>query len=360
MAAPYSTTLTDYSKKFTATWEASWEKMVWLILEQSPLLWYHYMTGAIHMEAAPAARIPFAHAENPNVQTYQGTETLNTAESEFYKPFIFDDWGQISCQSVVATDKIDTNKGAKEQIVKMLPAELQQCAITMRNFIETQLHTAKVTDGDVDGLRGFLEFAAPAAQTGTVGNVAKNSTYHFNQYEQVAGGFAANGVAAWTKLYRKCARWGRRPDLMLTDVAVYDAYEEWCGPERALVDEAMGSAGFDNLRFKGAKVVPDYGITEDSGETFMLNIADKAPSKASGHNFEPGFLDPVKGKSKGETNLGRLQLWINPNAHFASDPWRLAQEQWALICKTKFHAMYVPLNLREHGTCDFAAGSFVA
>jgi hypothetical protein len=296
---PYSNTLTDYTKKFTATWEASWEKMVWLILEQSPLLWYFYNVGAIHMENAPAARIPFAHGDNPNIQTYQGTEVLNTAESEFYKPFIFDDWGQISCQSVIATDKLDTNKNARDQIVKMLPVELQQAAITMHKFIETQMHTAKVVDGDIDGLRGFLEFATPAYQTATVGNVAKNATYHFNQFEQIAGGFASGGVAAWTKLYRKCARWGRRPDLGLADVSMYDAYEAWCGPERALVDENMGSAGFDNLRFKGMKIVPDYGITEDSGEMFFLNIADRAPTAKSGHNFQAGYLDPIKGQEPG-------------------------------------------------------------
>jgi hypothetical protein len=31
-----------------------------------------------------------------------------------------------------------------------------------------------------------------------------------------------------------------------------------------------------------------------------------------------------------------------------------------MMSKTKFHAMMVPLNLREHGTCNFVAGSFVA
>ena len=72
MGAPFSTNLSDYTKAFTLTWGASWEKLVWLILEQSPLLYLMYKKGAIHLEAAPHARIPFAHAENPNVQTYQG------------------------------------------------------------------------------------------------------------------------------------------------------------------------------------------------------------------------------------------------------------------------------------------------
>jgi hypothetical protein len=360
MGAPFSTNLADYTKAFSLTWGASWDKLVWLILQQSPLLYLFYKKGAIHMEAAPYARIPFVNAENPNVQTYQGSQVLNTADSQFAKPFIWDQWGQISCQSVVAADQVDLNKGAKRQIADLLQAELTQCAVTLRNYIEEQLHTAFVLPGDIDGLRGFLQFAAAAAQTGSTGNVARNATYHYNQYQQIAGGFMAAGIPTWTKLYRQCSQWGRRPDVMLVDPAVYDGYEEWCGPERALIDEDMGSAGFTALRFKGALVIPDYNITEGSGEGFMLNMTGGAPSHDSGYNFEPGMLDPVKGKSQGQTNLGNMKLWINPNAHFFMDDWRLAQEQWAWITKTKFHSILTINNLREHGCFNFAGGSYSA
>jgi hypothetical protein len=362
MAAPYSSTLSDYTKKFTATWEASWGRLAWLILEQSPLLHRFYALNAIHMEAAPAARLPFAHAENPNIQTYRGTQGLNTAESEFLKPFIFDDWGQISCQSVIAADLVDTNKDADRQIVKLMDAEQTQCAITMRNYIEEQLHTAKVVDGDIDGLRGFIEFDTVANQVSggtTVGNVPKHADYLYNQYEEIAGGFQSEGIPAWTKLYRRCSQWGRRPDTGLVDPAVYDGYEAWCGPERALVDEAMGSAGFESLRFKGAAIIPDYNITEDSGEGFFLRLGGSGmPSRDSGYNFDPKFLDPVKGKSVGNLGMGAMELWINPNAHFTSDDWKMPEDQWAFVAKTKFHGMLIPRDLREHGCFDFAGGSY--
>jgi hypothetical protein len=234
----------------------------------------------------------------------------------------------------------------------------------MRNYIEEQLHTASTVNGDIDGIRGMIEFATPAVQAATanntVGNVQKNANYHFNQFQQIGGGFMTAGIPTWTQLYRECSKWGRRPDTMLVDPAVYDGYEEWCGPERALVDEAMGSAGFTSLRFKGATVIPDYNITENSGEGFMLNMTGGAPSASAGHGFVPGLLDPVKGKSKGQTNLGNMVLWINPNAHFFMDDWRLAQEQWAWISKTKFHGILTVNNLREHGAFNFAGGAYSA
>jgi hypothetical protein len=363
MAAPFSTTLTDFTKAFSTTWGESWGDIVWLIFEQSPLFYEYFDRGAYKMSAAQHAKEPFAHAENPNVGYYAGTQVLGTADSEFVKPFIWDEWGQISCQSVVPTDKVDLNANAERQIADLLEAEAKQCAVTLRNFIETELHTAAGASNEIDGLRGVLEFATAAAQaaTGTsVGNVAKNATYHFNQYQQIAGGFLANGVQTWATLYRQCSRWGNRPNLMLVDPSIYDGYEEWCGPERALVDEKEGSAGFHGLRYKGAMVVPDYNITTDSGEGFMLSIGKKAPSSESGYNFKAGYLDPVKGKSVGTSDFGHHKLWINKNAFFFMDDWRIAQEQWALISKCKFHCIPTWSDLREHGTFDFAAGSYVA
>lgn len=363
MGAPYSTTLNDYTKAFTLAWEDSWDDITWLILEQSPLMWWLFNVGAVHISVAPSARLPFVHAENPNVGPYSGTAHLPVAESEYAKPFIYDEWGKISCQNVVATDKIDLNMDAERQIYDMKQAEVQQCAVTMHNYIEGDLHSARVVDGDIDGLRGALEFdtaANQAAAATRVGNVPKNATYWFNQYASIPGGFMANGVSTWATLYRQCCQWGRRPDFMPVDPSVYDGYEEWCGPERAMVDEAMGSAGFTSLRYKDAKVVPDYNITTDSGEGFMLNIADRMPSATSGYNFEKGFLDPVKGKSKGPMSLGRMQMWINRNAFFKQSPWVEAQEQHAIITKCKFHCMLVWRNLREHGCFDFAAGAYTA
>lgn len=360
MSLPYSTTYTDYTKAFTLAWQESWDELTFLILQQSPLIRYFYWTGAIHMGGGRAAELPHVHAENPNIQTYSGLEVLNSADVEAVKPFIYDQWGQISCQSVVPTDKVDLNADLDTQIADMLDVELQIAAVTMVNYIEEQLHTARVAAADIDGIRGALEFAVAASQTATVGNKPKDTLNWFNQYAAIPGGFGSQGVPTWTRINRLCSQWGNAPDLLLVDPSVYDAYEEWCGPERALVDESMGSAGFTHIRFKNAKVIADYNITTDSGEGFFLNIGKGAPSAKSGHNFEPGFLDPVKGKSVGKTSTGRTLLWINKNAHFYMDEWRMPPDQWALMSKTKFHAIIAWRDLREHGTFDFAAGSFVA
>ena len=360
MSLPYSTNYTDYTKAFTLAWQESWDDLTFLILEQSPLLRYWYTSGAIHMGGGRAAELPHVHAENSNVQVYEGLEVLNSADNENVKPFIYDQWGQVSCQSVIPTDKVDLNADLETQVADMLDVELQIASVTMCNFIETQMHTARVAGPDIDGLRGALEFAAAAAQTATVGNKAKDTVNWFNQYSQIAGSFQSQGIPAWTTLNRRCSRWGSRPDLGLVDPSVYDGYEEWCGPERALVDPDMGSAGFDHLKFKGMKIIPDYNITADSGEGFFLNIAKGKPSKESGHGFEPGYLDPIKGKSNGKTSTGRTNLWINKNAHFYMDDWRMPVDQWALMSKTKFHCIIAWRDLREHGTFDFAAGSYVA
>tara|TARA_R110000824_G_scaffold364689_3_gene553077 strand:+ start:8304 stop:9398 length:1095 start_codon:yes stop_codon:yes gene_type:complete len=356
-----STTTADYTNLLSQTWGALWRQRISLIVDQSPLLHMLFSKGAVHFEAAPWAARPFTHATNPNIQVYEGAQVLNAATFQHTKMFRYIHWGQMSCQSVVPTDDVDKNENAKNKIASLLETEQYIAAETMRQFIEEQLHTAWASNGDMEGLADFIEFALPAAQAATVGEIAKSVPLnHFNQYNQIAGGFMTNGVPALKKLYRQCSRYGRHPDLLLVDSDVYDGYEEWLGPMQRLQDEAMANVGYENVMFKGAVMCPDYNITEGSGQIYMLNITGKRPSQDVGFNFDPGMLDPVKGKTRGPVDQGNLQLWINPNAFFTPSPWREGEDQHVLKSKTRFHAMLTISNLREQGCSDFAGGVYSA
>ena len=352
-----------YTNLLSQTWGALWKQRVSLIVEQSPFLHQMIAKGAIHLEAAPWAWRPFTHALNPNIGTYQGAQVLPAATFQHTKAFRWIHWGQISCQSVIPTDEIDKNQGASGQIDRLADTEQYVAAETMRQFIEEQLHTAWAVAGDMQGLPDMIEFATPATQTGTgllVGEVAKSTAInHFNQYEQIAGSFAVEGVPTLKKLYRKCSRYGRHPDFMPVEPSLYDGYEEYLGPLQRLQDEAMGKVGYENLMFKGAVIVPDYNLTEDGGKGYMLQLTGKRPSKDTGFGFDPAMLDPVRGKSKGPTDQGNLQLWINPNAYFTASDWTEGEDQHVLKTKNRFHGILTISNLREHGCFDFLGGAFV-
>jgi hypothetical protein len=357
-----STTLADYTNLLSQTWGDRWGGRVSSIVDQSPLLAIAMRKGAVKFSAAPYATRPFTHAQNPNIQTYAGTETLNSATFEHTKLLKWEQWGQISCQCVVPVDDIDKNSGAEHAVESLLETEEMICAETMAQFIEEQLHTASVSSKDVQGLRDQIEFDTIANQAGTsVAGIAKSAALGwYNQYEAIPGSFAVEGVKSMKKLYRKCSRYGRSPDLVLCDESIYDAYEDYLGPLQQLESRDKATVGFKDVCFKDAVMVADYNITADSGELFMLQVNPKAPSSDTGFNFDASFLDPVKGKSKGAVNQGNLQLWFNKNAFFKSSDWREAEDQHVLKNKNRVSLQLTFSNLREQGCADFSAGSFQA
>jgi hypothetical protein len=357
----FSSTLTDYTNLLSQVWGSRWPMRVTSIMERSPLLHLLFAKRAVKMEQGPYVTMPFTHRLNPNVQVYTGAQVLNQATFQHTKMLRYEFWGQLSCQSVIPTDDLMKAEGNKNAIASLSDTEEAVCIETLRQFAEEQLHTARVVAGDAQGLRGILEFAAPASQTLSVGGITKSVSMNwFNQFEQVAGGFSIDGVPALRRLYRKTAKRGRVPDTLLCDVSIYDAYEAYLGPLQRLQDEKMAGVGYDNVQFKNCTVIYDDQITENSGEAFMLNLTGKRPSKDAGFNFDPGMLDAGIGGVKGKLEAGNFTLAINPKAFGQSTPWTPMESQHAVESKTPFHIMPVVSDLRDHGTLNFTAGSFVA
>ena len=352
-----SSTLADYTNLLSQTWGDRWKGRVSSIVDQSPLLRLCFLKGAVQMKSGPYITRPFTHAKNPNIQHYSGTQTLNSATFQHTKMLRWEQWGQTSCQCVVPIDDVDKNHQAEGAVEDLIETEEYICSETMAQFIEEDLHTASASSDDIEGLRSQLEFAAPAAQTATVGGIAKSvGLGWYNQFQSVGGSFATQGVKAMRKLYRKCSRYGNDVDCILADESLYDGYEEYLGPLQRLEDKKTAGVGFNHIMFKGAVLIPDYNITADSGEAFFLRITGRNPS--DGFNFDPGFLDPIKGMSKGKVNQGNMRLVFNKNAFFKSSDWREAEDQHVIKNKTRVSVILSMDNLREMGTLNFAAGSY--
>jgi hypothetical protein len=77
---------------------------------------------------------------------------------------------------------------------------------------------------------GLLDFQATTAQTDTVQDVAKSSTYyHFNQYNDITT-WAADGMTQLRKTYRQCAHYAggpsKGPDVVIMDDATFSNFED--------------------------------------------------------------------------------------------------------------------------------------
>ena len=77
---------------------------------------------------------------------------------------------------------------------------------------------------------GLLDFQATTAQTDTVQDVAKSSSYyHFNQYNDITT-WSADGMTQLRKTYRQCAHYAggpaKGPDIVIMDDATFSNFED--------------------------------------------------------------------------------------------------------------------------------------
>jgi hypothetical protein len=77
---------------------------------------------------------------------------------------------------------------------------------------------------------GLLDFQATTAQTDTVQDVAKSSSYyHFNQYNDITT-WSADGMTQLRKTYRQCAHYAggpaKGPDIVIMDDSTFSNFED--------------------------------------------------------------------------------------------------------------------------------------
>jgi len=133
---------------------------------------------------------------------------------------------------------------------------------------------------------GLLDFQITTAQTDTVQNVAKSTSYsHFNQYGAITS-WATDGLPTLRKTYRQCAHYaggmGKGPDLVVMDDDTYTNFEDsrLSLVRVALVEDKTEKTNMLGLELGVAKVYssidlnrlsPSFTGVAQNGVTYILN-----------------------------------------------------------------------------------------
>ncbi len=163
------------------------------------------------------------------------------------------------------------NAGA-EQFIDLYAARLDAGSKELVNLLSDGLYS----DGTGSGGKqiGGLQLLIADDGTGTVGGI-NASTYSWwaNQFYD----FSANSVvpsaatitSAMNTLYLACSRNRDQPDLIVADDTYYTYYEESLQPIQRIADSKMADAGFQNLKYKGAAVIPDGALNGSAPASHM-------------------------------------------------------------------------------------------
>lgn len=145
----------------------------------------------------------------------------------------------------------------------------------------------------------------------------------------------ANIISAMRSMYNRLTDGSDTIDLILTGQAMYEGYEGALSPLERFTDTKLGDAGFQNLKFKGATMIFDHGIS--SGLPAIGTAA--APA-------QPMYF----------LNSDYLEWVVDSDSDFTTTPFYRPHKQAARSAQILLMAQLTTNNRSKHGVISFCTG----
>ncbi len=165
-----------------------------------------------------------------------------------------------------------------EQFIDLFAARLQAAEAEMTNNLSDGIYSNGT--GSSSKQIGGLQLLVSDDGTGTVGGIVagtytwwKNQFYDFSVQSVTPG--PATITTAMNTLHLNCSRNRDQPDLIVADNTYFNYYQESLQANQRFADERMAAAGFDNLKYKSAPVIPDGGLNGSCASSHMYFLNTK-------------------------------------------------------------------------------------
>lgn len=244
-------------------------------------------------------------AENGNAGWYSGYDLLPVAAQDVLSAAQFD-IRQAACPVVISGLELLQNAGP-EQMIDLLAQRVDVAEATMRNLVAGGIYSDGTGAGgkEITGLNA----AVPVDPTvGTYGGIDR-ATWSFwrSKIQNVAS--TANIQTDFNALWAKLVRGADRPDLIVVDNVVWQAYVASLQAQQRFMSADTGNLGFPTLKYMDADVVLDGGIGGfcPAGTAFFLNSDYIKYRPHSARNFVP--LSPNKRYSINQDAEVQILAW---------------------------------------------------
>lgn len=218
-------------------------------------------------------------AENSNAGWYSGYDLLPVGVSDVVSAAEYDI--KQAAVPVIISGLEQLQNSGREKMIDLMESRLEVAETTMANLICGGLYSDGTAAGgkQIDGLAAALPVDPSAAAYGGI----DGGTFTFWQ-NAVSDQTAANGLdptkiqGYWNQLWAQLVRGMERPDLIMADTTVWNAYIESLQAQQRFTNTQSGDAGFATLKFMDADVCLDGGIYNGSngsgapaGTAYFLN-----------------------------------------------------------------------------------------
>ena len=204
------------------------------------------------------------YAQNGTYQRYAGYQVLNIQPSDVFTSAEFD-WKQAAVAVTWNGLEMDVQNTGKEQVIDLLDARIRNAEKTMANNLSYDLYSNGTADGGLQ-VGGLQLLVADAPTSGVVGGIDRSQwPFWRNQsFSGVTNGggavSAANIQGYMNQLWLATKRQNDVADLIIADNAYFNFYWSALTAIQRITDDQTGEAGYKNLKYMGADVVPDGGI----------------------------------------------------------------------------------------------------
>lgn len=195
-------------------------------------------------------------AENANGGWYSGYDLLPVGVSDVISAAEFD-IKQAAVPVIISGLEMLQNSG-KEAFIDLMEGRLEVAESTMANIIASGIYS----DGTGSGGKEItgLDLAVPLnPATGVYGGIDR-ATWAFWQSKIKDSTDATTIQADMNGLWASLVRGTDRPDIIVMDNAVWEAYVASLQANQRFMDPGVGNLGFPTLKFMGTDVVLDGGI----------------------------------------------------------------------------------------------------
>ena len=218
-------------------------------------------------------------AENSNAGWYSGYDLLPVGVSDVISAAEFDI--KQAAVPVIISGLEQLQNAGKERMIDLMEARLEVAEATMANLICGGLYSDGTAAGgkQIDGLAAML----PVDPTATPYGGIDGATFTFWQ-NAVSDQLAADGLdptkiqGYWNQLWASLVRGQDRPDLIMADTSVWNAYIASLQAQQRFTNTQSADAGFATVKFMDADVCLDGGIYNGNngtgapaGTAFFLN-----------------------------------------------------------------------------------------
>ena len=254
-------------------------------------------------------------AENSNAGWYSGYDLLPVGISDVISAAEYEI--KQAAVPVVISGLEQLQNAGREQMIDLMEARLEVAENTMANLITGGLYSDGTAAGgkQIDGLDAAVPVDPTAAPYGGI----DGNTFTFWQ-NAVSDQTAAAGLdptqiqGFWNLLWAELVRGQDRPDLIMCDTTVWNAYVASLQAQQRFTNTNSADAGFATLKFMDADVCLDGGIYNGNsgsgapaGTAYFLNTKYIHYRPHSARNMVP--LSPNRRYATNQDAEVQIMAW---------------------------------------------------